>query len=51
MSQKTKTVTVISARMLLGLVFLVFGLNAFLNFLPPSPLPEAAGKWFAGVST
>ena len=51
MSQKTKTVTVISARVLLGLVFLIFGLNAFLNFLPAPPLPEAAGKWFAGIST
>ena len=51
MSQKTKTLTVISARVLLGLVFLVFGLNAFFNFIPSPPLPEAAGKWLGGVST
>jgi hypothetical protein len=32
-----------AARILLGLTFLVFGLNGFLNFIPPptKPLPEA----------
>ncbi len=31
------------ARILLGLTFLVFGLNGFLNFIPPptKPMPEA----------
>jgi uncharacterized membrane protein YphA (DoxX/SURF4 family) len=37
------------ARLLLGLLFLVFGLNGFLNFMPaPPPMPEAAGA-FAGA--
>jgi hypothetical protein len=32
------------ARILLGLVFFVFGLNGFLNFIPPpsTPMPERA---------
>ena len=38
-----------AARLLLGLVFFVFGLNGFLNFLPrPAPPPEAAMA-FAGA--
>jgi hypothetical protein len=38
-----------AARLLLGLAFLVFGLNGFLNFLPtPSGTPEAALA-FAGA--
>jgi uncharacterized membrane protein YphA (DoxX/SURF4 family) len=36
------------ARLLLGLIFFVFGLNGFLNFLPTPPMPEAAGA-FAGA--
>lgn len=36
------------ARILLGLIFTVFGLNGFLNFLPMPPMPEAAGA-FAGA--
>lgn len=34
------------ARVLLGLVFFVFGLNGFLNFIPPptDPMPEGAVK-------
>jgi uncharacterized membrane protein YphA (DoxX/SURF4 family) len=33
-----------AARVLMGLLFFVFGLNGFLNFIPPptEPLPEAA---------
>lgn len=30
------------SRLLLGLLFLVFGLNGFFNFLPQPPLPEKA---------
>jgi len=29
-------------RILLGLVFTVFGLNGFLNFIPPTPMPPHA---------
>jgi uncharacterized membrane protein YphA (DoxX/SURF4 family) len=31
-----------AARFLLGLVFFVFGLNGFLQFLPPPPAPDKA---------
>src|SRR2546429_9504692 len=34
-----KILTII-ARVLLGLIFVVFGSNAFLHFLPMPPLPE-----------
>jgi len=37
-----------AARLLLGLVFTVFGLNGFLHFLPAPPLSGAAGD-FAGA--
>lgn len=33
------------ARILLGLMFFVFGLNGFFNFMPPPDLPEAAGTF------
>ena len=38
-----KTLTLI-ARILLGLIFFVFGLNGFLNFMPPPPtgVPQGA---------
>ncbi len=38
-----------AARILLGLVFFVFGLNGFLNFLPQPPLPEAAAPFVTGL--
>ncbi len=39
----------LASRLLLGLIFFVFGLNGFLNFMPPPPgMPEAALK-FAGA--
>jgi putative oxidoreductase len=41
-----KTATVI-ARILLGLVFVIFGSNFFLNFIPmPPPPPGLAGDYF-----
>ncbi len=36
------------ARYLLGLIFFVFGLNGFLNFLPPPEVPEGAAQAFMG---
>jgi len=42
-----KIVTVI-ARLLLGLIFLIFGLNGFLNFIH-APLPNGAAGTFLGV--
>jgi uncharacterized membrane protein YphA (DoxX/SURF4 family) len=43
-----KSKLVLAARILLGLVFFVFGLNFFLHFLPQPPMPAAAGA-FAGA--
>lgn len=37
------------ARVLLGLVFTVFGLNAFLHFLPIPPVPGLAGQFMGAV--
>jgi len=39
----------LAVRILLGLFVLVFGLNKFLNFLPPPELPEAAGAYFGAL--
>jgi putative oxidoreductase len=36
------------ARYLLGLIFTVFGLNGFLNFIPAMPMPPLAGQ-FVGL--
>lgn len=39
------------ARVLLGLVFFVFGLNGFLHFIPMSKnLPEAAGSFLGALA-
>lgn len=39
------------ARILLGLMFFVFGLNGFLNFIPmPEDQPQAVMDFFAGIS-
>jgi putative oxidoreductase len=37
------------ARYLLGLMFLVFGSNMFLNFMPMGKMPEGLAGQFAGV--
>lgn len=37
------------ARILLGLVFLVFGLNGFLNFLSMGPMPTGLAGQFVGA--
>jgi uncharacterized membrane protein YphA (DoxX/SURF4 family) len=39
-------VATIIARSLLGLVFVVFGLNMFLNFIPMPPPPEGPAREF-----
>ncbi len=41
-------VVALIARILLGLVFFVFGLNGFLHFIPAPPPPGVAGV-FAGI--
>ncbi len=42
-------VSVIIARTLLGLIFLVFGLNFFLHFIPMSPAPGKTGAFEGGL--
>jgi putative oxidoreductase len=37
------------ARILLGLIFFVFGMNGFLHFIPAPPLPDNDAGHFAGV--
>ncbi len=37
------------ARILLGLVFLVFGLNGFLNFIHMGPMPSGTAGQFIGA--
>jgi putative oxidoreductase len=37
------------ARYLLGLVFTVFGLNGFLNFIPAQPVPPLAGQFVGAL--
>jgi putative oxidoreductase len=38
------------ARLLLGLVFTVFGLNGFLHFMPNMPMPQPAVSFFTGLA-
>lgn len=38
------------ARILLGLIFFVFGLNGFLQFLPKPPMPEEAGALMGALA-
>ena len=40
-------IVIIIARVLLGLVFFVFGLNGFLHFMPNPPPPPAAANSLA----
>jgi len=39
-----------AARILLGAVFFVFGLNGFLHFLPQPPMSGAAGAMMGGLA-
>jgi putative oxidoreductase len=43
-----KTVSLI-ARILLGLIFVVFGLNGFLNFIPMPPPTGLAGQYLGAL--
>lgn len=49
---KSKTFTIVAhiARVLLGLIFLVFGLNKFLHFIPVPPPTGIAGEFMFGLS-
>lgn len=37
------------ARIILGLIFVIFGLNGFFNFLHMPPMPEKAGAFLGGL--
>lgn len=39
----------VAARLVLGLVFLVLGLNGFLHFLPQPPMPASAAPFMTGL--
>jgi putative oxidoreductase len=39
----------LAARILLGLMFTVFGLNGFLHFIPMGPMPTGTAGQFAGA--
>lgn len=44
-------IAVLIARLLLGLIFVVFGLNGFLNFLDMGPMPSGlAGQFIAALA-
>lgn len=38
-----------AARLFLGLIYFVFGLNGFLNFIPAPPPPEGVMRFMEGV--
>ena len=42
-------IVILIARLLLGLVFVVFGLNGFLNFLNMGPMPTGLAGQFIGA--
>ena len=42
-------IVIMIARILLGLIFLVFGLNGFLNFLNMGPMPTGLAGQFVGA--
>jgi uncharacterized membrane protein YphA (DoxX/SURF4 family) len=44
-----KAKAVLASRILLGLVFFVFGLNGFLHFLPQQPMPGPAGNFVGAL--
>ena len=44
-------IATIIARYLMGLIFTVFGLNGFFNFLPAAPLPPMATQFFTVLVT
>src|SRR5882724_7249128 len=39
-----------ATRILLGLIFFVFGLNGFLQFIPNPPMPDKAGAFMGALA-
>ena len=48
MSTKIKSISAVGARILLGLIYLVFGLNFFFHFLPTPPAHGGVADAFTG---
>lgn len=46
-----KTKALLGAQLLLGILFVVFGLNGFLNFIPQPPPPEGAMGFLGGLAS
>ncbi|HXW83130.1 MAG TPA: hypothetical protein VEJ86_01895 [Candidatus Binataceae bacterium] len=42
-------IAILIARLLLGLIFVVFGANGFLHFIPNMTMPAAAGAFFGAL--
>lgn len=40
----------VAARTVLGLIFLVIGLNGFFHFMPNPPMPPRAGEFMGGLA-
>src|SRR5437660_12854090 len=49
MNNTNMKITAVIARLLLGLIFLVFGLNGFLHFIPSSPPSGIAGQFVGAL--
>src|SRR6267154_1072975 len=47
--QPNMKTTIVIARLLLGLIFLTFGLNGFLHFIPASPPSGTAGQFVGAL--
>lgn len=47
---KISTLAPVGARLMLGLIFTVFGLNGFLHFIPIPPAEGAAGQFMGGLA-
>jgi hypothetical protein len=45
-----KSIAANAARIVLGLVFFVFGMNGFLHFIPVQPMGGAAGQFLGGLA-
>ena len=50
-TNKTMQYLPMIARLLLGVYFLIFGLNGFFHFLPQPPMPDEAGKTIGAIFT
>ena len=50
MSDAIRSKFPVAARIVLGLIFFVFGLNGFLQFMPMPPMPEPAGAFIGALA-